>query len=153
MKKLFLAVTFLAVLVAPRAALAQNAGNGPPATGIVTISKFQVPLGEDRGKVMEFIERVTTPQERANPNVMAFYVLEHYYGADARDIAFVRVYREFADIEAPCGEACQTWAEENLPEEGTPEFDELNELGQTFMKYYSNHSDEIFSTSLSLSKN
>jgi len=152
MKKLLLAGVAAAFAFTPRIALAQDAQDDMPATAVVTISKFKVPLGEDRGKVMEFIERVIAPQDHANPNVTAFYVLQHYYGTDARDVAFVRVYKSFADIEAPCGAPCDAWMEENMPEQGTPEFDELNDLGQTFMKYYAAHSDEIFSAPLDLAK-
>lgn len=151
MKKLVVFLGALALVAAPVTVSAQE--EEAPGVGIVSISKFQVPLGEDRVKVMDFIEKVMAPQEEHNPNVMAFYVLEHYYGADARDVLLVRVYRSFADIEKPCGEACATWAEENLPKEGTPEFDEMNENGQTFMRYYSRHSDEIYSAPLSIAKN
>ena len=80
-------------------------------------------------------------------------VLQHYYGADARDVVLVRVYRDWASVEAPCGEPCSTWMEENLPEEGTPEREEWDDLVGTFVKYYSRHSDELYSAPLDLSKN
>ncbi len=144
----------LAFLAAPQAAVAQDMEDGPPQTGIVTISTFKVPMNEDRGKVMEWIEKMVTPMERANPNVMAFYVLTHYYGADSRDMVMVRVYKDLAAIEAPCGEPCQAYREANpLPEEGTPEREELMELWQTFMKYNGKHSDEIYTAHLDLSAN
>ncbi len=144
----------LAFLAAPKAAFAQDMEDGPPQTGIVTISTFKVPMNEDRGKVMDWIEKMVTPMERANPNVMAFYVLTHYYGADSRDMVMVRVYKDLAAIEAPCGEPCQMYREENpLPEEGTPEREELMDLWQTFMKYNGKHSDEIYTAHLDLSAN
>lgn len=149
MKKVALAIVFLALASMPQMTMAQEE---MPSTIVVTMSKFKVPLGEDRARVMQFIERMIAPQERLNPNVMAFYVLQHYYGADARDMVLVRVYASMADIEAPCGEPCQTWMEENRPEEGTPEYEEMTELGQTFMKYYAAHSDEIYSSPMDLAK-
>ncbi len=153
MKKLSVGLAALAFLIAPHVAMAQDAADGPPATGMVTMSSFKVPMGEDRGKVMEWIERWVAPQERNNPNVLAFYVLGHNYGADSRDIVIVRVYKDWASIEAPCGEPCSTWSEANWPEEDTPEHEEMMDLVQTYMKYYGRHSDEIYTARLDLAKN
>jgi hypothetical protein len=154
MKKWIVGLAVLAYMLAPEAVQAQDAEDGPPETGIVTMSTFKVPMGEDRGKVMEWIERMVAPMERANPNVMAFYVLGHYYGSDSRDMVMVRVYKDLASIEAPCGEPCQTYREENpLPEEGTPEREEMMDLWRTFMKYNGRHSDEIYTARLDLAKN
>ena len=88
-----------------------------------------------------------------NPNVLAFYVLQHTWGSDSRDIVMVNVYRSWADIEAPCGEPCQQWADENMPEEDSPEMEEMQELWQTYMKYSGRHSDEIYTARLDLAKN
>ena len=154
MRKVGILFAAMALLVGPAVAAAQDMDDGPPETGIVTMSTFKVPLGEERGKVMEWIEKMVTPMERANPNVIAFYVLQHYYGSDSRDVVMVRVYKDLAAIEAPCGEPCQTYREENpLPEEGTPEREEMMELWQTFMKYNGRHSDEVYSARLDLAAN
>jgi hypothetical protein len=154
MLKWTVGLAVLAFLAVPQAAVAQDMEDGPPQTGIVTMSKMQVPIGPDRAKVMQWIERMVTPMERANPNVIAFYVLTHYYGADARDVVLVRVYKDLAAIEAPCGEPCQMLQDENpIPEEGTPEREELMDLWQTFRKYNANHSDEIFTARLDLAAN
>ena len=154
MTKLTVGIALMACLLVPQAVQAQYMDDGPPETGIVTMSTFKVPLGEERGKVMEWIEKMVTPMERANPNVIAFYVLQHYYGSDSRDVVMVRVYKDLAAIEAPCGEPCQTYREENpLPEEGTPEREEMMELWQTFMKYNGRHSDEVYSARLDLAAN
>ena len=91
MLKWTVGLAVLAFLAVPQAVAAQDMDDGPPQTGIVTMSKMKVPMGEDRGKVMEWIEKMVTPMERANPNVIAFYVLTHYYGADARDPAELAV--------------------------------------------------------------
>ena len=70
------------------------------------MSTMKVPMNEDRAQVMGWIEKMVTPMARANPNIIAFYVLTHYYGADSRDMVLVRVYKDLAAIEAPCGEPC-----------------------------------------------
>ena len=153
MRKLTVGLAALALLAAPHMAVAQDAQDGPPPEGYVAMSSFKVPLGEERGKVMDFIERWIAPQERNNPNVLAFYVLQHNYGADSRDVVLVRVYRDWASIDAPCGEPCQTWAQANMPEQDSPEMEEMQDLWQTFMKYNGRHSDEIYSARLDLAKN
>lgn len=153
MKKWSVGLAVMAYLSVPQALVAQDAEDEGPMQGIVTMSTFKVPLGEDRAKVMRGIEQIMLPQEKANPNVLAFYVLSHYYGADSRDVVLVRVYGDWAAVEAPCGEPCATWWEENQPEEGTAEREEWDDLIATFTKYYSRHSDEMFSANMRLAKN
>ena len=154
MLKWTVGLAVLAFLAVPQAATAQDMEDGPPQTGIVTMSTMKVPMGQERAQVMEWIEKMVTPMERANPNVIAFYVLTHYYGADSNDVVLVRVYKDLAAIEAPCGEPCQVYREENpVPEEGTPEREEVMEMWQTFMKYNGNHSDEIYTARLDLAAN
>jgi hypothetical protein len=153
MKKFTVGLAVMAYLLVPQALQAQDMDEGPQ-TGIVTMATMKVPMGPDRAKVMQWIERMVTPIERANPNVIAFYVLTHYYGPDARDLVLVRVYKDLAAIEAPCGEPCDMYREENpVPEEGTPEREELMELWQTFLKYNGQHSDEIYTARLDLAAN
>ena len=154
MKKFTVGLAVMAYLLVPQALQAQDMDEGPPQTGIVTMSTMKVPMDEDRAKVMGWIEKMVTPMARANPNIIAFYVLTHYYGADSRDMVLVRVYKDLAAIEAPCGEPCEMYREENpLPEEGTPEREEMMEMWQTFMKYNGNHSDEIYTAHLDLAAN
>ena len=153
MKKFAVGLAALALLSAPQVTLAQDMEDGPPQRGIVTTSTFKVPLGEERGMVMEWIERVVAPMARLNPNIMAFYVLEHYYGSDSRDVVLVRVYKDLAAIEAPCGEPCQEYGDANFPEEGEEGYEEMMELWQTFMKYNGRHSDEIYTARLDLAAN
>ncbi len=144
MKKLLVLGAGLALLLGPQQVQAQEPA---PEEAIISISKFHVPMGEDRAKVMRFIEEVMMPQEVANPHVQSFYVLNHLYGASAEEVLLVRVYNSWADVEAPCGEPCDAWAE-SMPQPGTPEREELMELGQLFNKYYSAHSDEIYSSTM-----
>jgi hypothetical protein len=153
MRKVGILFAAMALLVGPAVAVAQDMDDGPPETGIVTTSTFKVPLGEERGKVMEWIELMVAPMARANPNIMAFYVLQHYYGSDSRDVVLVRVYKDLAAIEAPCGAPCDELMAEIVPEEGTPEQEEMMELWQTYMKYTGRHSDEIYTARLDLAAN
>ena len=154
MLKWTVGLAVLAYLAVPQAITAQDMEDGPPQTGIVTMSTMKVPMGQERAQVMGWIEKMVTPMERANPNVIAFYVLTHYYGADSNDVVLVRVYKDLAAIEAPCGEPCEVYREENpVPEEGTPEREEMMEMWQTFMKYNGNHSDEIYTARLDLAAN
>jgi len=154
MLKWTVGLAVLAYLAVPQAVAAQDMEDGPPQTGIVTMATMKVPMNEDRAQVMGWIEKMVTPMARANPNIIAFYVLTHYYGADSRDMVLVRVYKDLAAIEAPCGEPCQVYREENpLPEEGTPEREEMMEMWETFMKYNGRHSDEIYTAHLDLAAN
>lgn len=153
MKKLSVGLAVLAYMLVPQALQAQDMDDGSPETGIVTMATFKVPLGEERGKVMEWIDRVVAPQARNNPNIMAFYVLTHYYGSDSRDMVMVRVYKDLASIEAPCGAPCQEFADANFPDEGEEGYDEMNELWETFMKYNGRHSDQIYTAHMDLAKN
>ncbi|MDP2471688.1 MAG: hypothetical protein Q8W46_12530 [Candidatus Palauibacterales bacterium] len=151
MKKLIVGFAALAFVMVPQALRAQDMDEAPE-TVVVTVSTTHVPIGEDRGKFMEFVERVVAPQARANPNVLAFHVLQHYYGSNSSDVQIVRVYKDLAGIEAPCGDPCRTWAEANLPQEGAEGYDELRALGDLYFKYFAQHSDEIYTSRTDLSK-
>ena len=153
MKKLTVVLAVLACVLVPQALQAQDADEGPPETSIVTTSTFKVPMNEDRGKVLEWIERVLAPQARNNPNILAFYVLTHYYGSDSRDMMLVRVYENLAAIEAPCGEPCREYADANFPDECEEGYDEMMDLWETFMKYNGRHSDQIYRSHMDLAKN
>ena len=99
-------------------------------------------------------KKQVTPMARANPNIIAFYVLQHYYGSDSRDVVLVRVYKDLAAIEAPCGEPCQEWWDAaDFPEEGEEGYDEMREEWEAFMKYNGRHSDEIYTARLDLAAN
>ncbi|MFQ5747271.1 MAG: hypothetical protein ACE5HF_08650 [Gemmatimonadota bacterium] len=152
MKRLGFLFAGAAFLLVPATALAQDEAEGPPPTSIVTVTSFHVPLGPERGKVLQFIEKVVAPQARNNPNVLAFYVLQHNWGSDSRDVKLVSVYADMAAVDAPCGEPCQTWADENLPEEGEEGYEEFDELADNYLKYFGKHSDEIYISRMDLAK-
>ncbi len=151
MKKLTVGLAVLAYMLVPQALQAQD-GDDESETVVVTTATVHIPFGEDRAKFMEFIERVTAPQARNNPNIIAYHVLEHYYGSHATEVVIIAVYPNLAAIEAPCGDPCSTWADENLPDEGEDGYEELTELGQHFFKHFAKHSDEIYQSDRSRSK-
>jgi len=152
MKKLTIGLAVLAYMLVPQAVQAQDAEDEGPENTIVTMSTFKVPMNEDRGKVLDWIDRVIAPQARNNPNILGFYVLTHYYGSDSRDMILVRVYQDLAAIEAPCGDPCREFADANFPDEGEEGYDEMMDLWETFMKYNGRHSDEIYTNHTDLAK-
>ena len=153
MKKMTVGLAVLAYLLIPQVVLAQDAADdGPPERVVVAIATVMVPLGEERGQFMEFVERVVAPQARNNPNILAFHVLEHYYGSKSSEVKLVRVYAGLGAIEEPCGDPCRTWAEANLPDEGEEGYEELSAAGDTYFKFFSKHSDEIYTSRADLSK-
>ena len=152
MKKFSVGFAVLAYLLVPQALAAQDSDDGPPETVVVAMATVHVPLGEARGKFMDFIEQVSSQQARNNPNILAYHVLSHYYGSNSSDVVIVTVYENLAAIEAPCGDPCSEWAEANLPNEGDEGYDEFVELRDNFFKYFAKHSDEVYSSRVDLSK-
>jgi hypothetical protein len=152
MKKLIVGLAVLAYMLVPQAAHAQDGDDGASETVIVAMAKVKVPLGEDRGKFMQFIEQYIAPQERNNPNVLAYHVLGHYYGSNSSEVVIVSVYENLAAIEAPCGDPCSEWWEANVPSEGEEGRDEFEDLRDTYFKYFAKHSDEVYMSNRALSK-
>lgn len=131
-------------------ALAQ-ADDEQPEVRVVTVSSFRVPLGPDRGKVVDYMRKWMVAPAKLNPNVLQYRVLQHWYGSNAGDMAIIAEYRNLGDLTAPC-EPCQKWFQDNMPKEGTPERAAVDEAAQLFFKYYGSHQDQIFSSNMSLAK-
>jgi len=138
MNKFSLTLAAAAMFLVPGLALAQDDGDQAP-PHIITVTHFR-PSPENRAKVMAFIDKVSVPQARVNPNVLRFNVVTHYWGSNSHDVAIITEYPNWAAIEADC-EACDKWAEENLPKEGQDGFEELQEGGRAFRAMQ--HKDEI----------
>jgi len=152
MRKFVLAVSVLGMLWIAGAdeLIAQDGGDGP-GQRIVTVTTFDVPLGK-RGDFMQFYRKQIQPGSLLNPLVLNHRVLFHRWGADGANMAIVNEYATFADIEADCT-PCDEWAEAHpVPEEGTPEREEFDEMAELFTKYYSHHHDEIYTTPMVLAK-
>jgi len=152
MKTLTVGLAILAYMLVPQAVQAQDSDDGAPETVVVTTATMHVPLGEPRAKFMQFVEQVVAPQAKNNPNLLAFHVLQHYYGSNSSDVVIVRVYENLAAIEAGCGDPCSEWADANLPDEGEEGYEELYELSETYFKYNLKHSDEVYLSRTDLSK-
>ena len=152
MKKLTVGLAVLAYVLVPQALQAQDGDDGPPETVVVATATVHVPLGEARGKFMEYVERVISPQAKNNPNLLAFHVLQHFYGSNSSDVVIVRVWPNLAAIEAGCGAPCREWADANLPDEGEEGREELSELRDVYFKYFAKHSDEVYTSRTDLSK-
>ena len=152
MKKLTVGLAVLAYMLVPQAANAQDGDDGAAETVVVAMAKMKVPLGEDRGKFMEFVEQYVAPQSRNNPNLLAYHVLEHYYGSNSSEVVLVSVYENLAAIEEPCGDPCSEWWEANAPSEGEEGYDEFVDLRDTYFKYFAKHSDEVYTSDTARSK-
>ena len=152
MKKLTVGFAVLAYMLVPQALQAQDGDDSASETVIVAMATVKVPIGEDRGKFMRFVEQYVTPQQRNNPNVLAYHVLAHYYGSNSSEVVIVSVYENLAAIEAPCGDPCRDWWEANVPAEGEEGREEFEDLRDTYFKYFARHSDEIYSSNTARSK-
>ncbi len=152
--RLLLALAVALVLVAPTVLVAQDQGQAPEVR-VMQVTTFHAPQGEERQKMMQFINRVIAPQARNNPHVLSYRVATHYYGANSTEIKLITEYADWTSVEAPCGEPCQTWAEANIPAEGTPERAEFNEQQAAWIKFFlaGGHSDELYSVNMSRAKN
>jgi len=145
-----LALTAGALTAAPAAAQAAAAGQQPN-FHVVTVSTFRVPLGPDRPTVIGYIRKWMAGPAKLNPKVVSYRVLQHWYGANAGDMAIAVEYASWADVTAPC-EPCQQWFQENMPAEGTPERKAVDEAQALFIKYYGSHQDNIYTMDMSMAK-
>lgn len=137
MKRFALPALAALALAAPAAAQ-QN-----PEAHYLTVGTFRVPLGEDRGKVLEYLEKYMMPMNRLNPKVLSARMGMHNYGPNASDMIIMLEFADWADITAPC-DPCQRAAEAAEPKAGTPERKAYDELLAVWLKYYSGHMDNIY---------
>ncbi|MFQ5689853.1 MAG: hypothetical protein ACE5HQ_06250 [Gemmatimonadota bacterium] len=131
--------------------LAQEAEQGPPEVRYLTVTTFNIPAGEARQKVFQWINRVVVPQARVNPNVLSFRVATHNWGANSAEVALISEYPDWASIEGDC-EACSEWFQQNVPEKGTPEREEFDEISRAYFKHYNGHKDEIYAINMNMAK-
>ena len=143
------AITFLAL---PPCLGAQNGDDEEPVIHYITTSSFNVDFGDDFGTVIEWIDSVRTPLIQINPHVLSDRVVTHIWGSQGGDIVFITEYETWDGINADC-EACDEMFEEMRPEEETPEREAWDERLAVFLRYYSGHRDEIYSTRMSRAKN
>lgn len=124
-----------------------------PGQRVITVTSFDVPYGPERAQVMRFLRERWLPEYQLNPKVINLRVAQHNWGANADQIVVMAEYAEFADIEAPCGAACDEYYEAHpVPEAGTPEREQYSDMVAAWNRVYSNHRDEILSTWMIVAK-
>lgn len=144
-------LSLAAATLAAAPALSAQAAPAQPEFRVLTVSTFRVPLGEDRTRVMEFMEKWMVPPAKINPNVLSYRVGQHWYGSNSSDLVIVAEYPNWAAVTAPC-QPCQEWTQTNTPKEGTPERQAFNEAQAFFLKHYSTHADQIFTVPTRMAK-
>jgi hypothetical protein len=139
-------------LIVPTHALQAQAEAGQSELHYIVVNTFNVPYGETRQQVGMWIDSVSVPLARLNPNLLSYRIGGHYFGSSAGDIVIISEYATWDAIAAPCGEPCDTWMAENEPHPGTPQAEKWGDIYATFLKYYSKHSDEIYVVQMSRTK-
>lgn len=151
MKTKILMMAGLAMLVGwsiPQHAVAQDG----PGSRIVTVTTFDVPY-QHRSTFLPFFRDRFLVNTQLNENVLNSRVMFHAWGSNGDQIL---VYTEYADMEglaAGCGQPCADWNEANPgPEEGDEGYEEWMEGIESFQRFYSRHSDEIYSAPMGMAK-
>jgi hypothetical protein len=136
--RISLAVAALAV--APVVTAAQQMEGPPP--HYLTISAFRVPFGEERGKVIQYVEKYMGPASAANPKVLSFRLAMHNYGPNSNDMMLIQEFANWADIQADC-DACDKVFQAAMGAEGSAERKTFDDLSKSFLAAYSAHVDNI----------
>ena len=88
---------------------------------------------------------------KADPNTLAFRFASHLWGTTRPNYWLLSEYESLAGLEE-AEEFGTQWFDENFPE-GSPEREEATKAFQeSFLKYLTNHRDEILSTNTNWSK-
>ena len=150
--RLGLSLGVAAVIVVPSHALHAQTSASQSEVRYIGVTSFNVPYGEANQQVGLWIDSVSVPLARLNPHVLSYRVAQHNYGANAGDWVIITEYGSWEAIEADCGEPCATWVAENQPEEGTPRAEKWDKIQATFLKYYSDHRDELYAAPMRRAK-
>lgn len=119
-----------------------------PTLRYVQTTSFEVPY-EDRDDVISYLVEYLYPSIQLNPRVKNFRILNHYFGSSGANIILVSEFDTFADIDAECGAPCEEYeAQHEEPEEGDDGYEEHARKVALFNKYFSKHSDEIYTTNM-----
>jgi len=155
MKSKFLLVVGMGMMVGltmPQQAVAQD-GDGP-GTRTVSVTTFDVPYGPNRGPALTFMRNRMLPATQLNPNIITSRVLFHAWGSNADQVIMVAEYADMEGLAAGCGQPCADWNEANpAPEEGDEGYEAFDKGRTLFFKYYSHHTDEIYSAPMGITKN
>lgn len=149
--RLALVLAVAAAFAAPTTATAQEEDE-EPGTRVLAVTSFSVPY-TDQGEVFQFMRRYFLPGGQLNPNVISYRVMTHYYGSRASEVVIMAEYEDLAGIEAPCGQPCDDYFEQNAPpEEGEEGYEAFQAAVEKWQRYYSQHTDQIYTVPMEASK-
>jgi len=75
---------------------------------------------------------------KKNEFIVGQKVMSHLWGSNSSDFVVITEYKNFADIEKAQSRNFE------LIEEAIPDKEERGKFNKAFLKYYGNHSDEIY---------
>lgn len=135
----------------PGESMAQEQQEGP-GTRVMTVTTFDVPI-QHRSTVMPFIVQRVAPSSQLNPKVLNYRIMLHNWGGNAAEVVMISEYANIADIESDCGQPCDDYFEANpAPAEGDEGYEDFQKAQELFQKYYSHHTDEIYSAPMMVAK-
>lgn len=123
-----------------------------PGNRVMTVTTFDLPI-QDRSTVFPFMVRRVFPAAQLNPKVVNYRVMFHNWGGNASQVVIVSEDATITDIEAPCGQPCEDYFNDNpAPEEGEDGYEEFRAAQKRFQELYSHHRDEIYTSPMGLAK-
>ena len=107
---------------------------------VYTVVTFEL-LSPEGGSSAEFDSLGAFWNENAikkNEFIVGQKVMSHLWGSNSSDFVVITEYKNFADIEKAQSRNFE------LIEEAIPDKEERGKFNKAFLKYYGNHSDEIY---------
>ena len=118
----------------------------------MVVTTFDVPY-HHRATFMPFFRDQFLVNTQLNPNVLNSRVMFHNHGSNGDQILVYTEYADMAGLGAGCGQPCVDWREANpAPQEGDEGYEEWTESIESFQRFYSHHSDEIYVAPMGWSK-
>lgn len=134
----------------PQTTIAQE--DEGPGTRVITVTTWDVPYGE-RGAFWQFFRNRILPNSQLNPNVINSRLMLHQWGSNADQMILINEYADMEAVAAGCGQPCADYFEDNPPPQEGEEGYETYQAGQAaFNKYYSHHTDEIYTAPMIAAK-
>lgn len=139
----FFVIACAGVLCAIGSAFAQEQSNH---LFVATTMKAAIPEGgraAERDSLLDLYHEQVT---KKNPHVLSQRVMQHFYGSNNHDVVFVSEFKDWASIDA--SEKMDT----ELFEKYWKDEASRRQFNRAFNKYFSGHSDEIYSERTKLRK-
>ncbi len=137
------AIAFAGVIIAGSAHAQDQSANH---LFVATTQKASMPEGgraAERDSLLQvYHEQVT----KKNPHVLSQRVMQHFYGNNNHDVVTVTEYKDWASIDAA------TTMDTELFEKYWKDEAARRQFNRAFNKYFSGHSDEIYSERTKLRK-